>query len=555
MTFWELFFRLLPRRPRDALAALYWHLTRRRVRAFNRLRAGTANLPVAYRFWIRTVERNSQRAGEFQGAVTSWQSHPVFGVLLQGEALGDEGVKRSIASIERQLYSKWRLLGGLHDNDFDYLVPLQAGDQLSETALYHFAEALQANPEATVLYGDQDEIDSRGRRTRPWFKPRWNPEMFFAQDFVSAAVAIERRVAEEVLGDIEGAKTLNLDELLLAATSAPHAAIIHVPHILCHVRLRSADPTFGGSRTQAVARHLQSLGASSEAGPFGTTKVQWPLPATRPFVSIIVPTRDRVELLRPCVDSVLRTTTYEPFEIVVVDNGSTDSATLQYLKELKLRPSVRVLSYDRPYNYSAINNFAVQRAAGDFLCLLNNDTEVVEPDWLTEMMRYAVREDIGAVGAKLLYEDGTIQHAGVVVGLGEGAGHAHRFQPADDPGYFRQAHVAQFVSAVTAACLVTEKRKFDAVGGLDAENLAIAYNDVDLCLKLQAAGWRNVYVPHAVLIHHESKSRGNDVSPEHIERYSRELRVLQERWGTSAYDDPLHHPNLDRYSETYVIRL
>jgi GT2 family glycosyltransferase len=468
---------------------------------------------------------------------------------------GDEGVQRSIASIERQFYSKWRLLDGWQDKDFDYLVPLQAGDELSETALYRFAEALQANPQATVLYGDQDERDARGRRTRPWFKPRWNAEMFFAQDFVSAAVAIKRSVAEEILGDVQGAKRLNLDELMLGATSAPDAAIVHVPHILCHVSLRSADRSSSAPRAQAIAGHLRSLGATSGTGPFGTIKVQWPLPATRPFVSIIIPTRDRVELLRPCVDSLLRSTTYEPFEIIVVDNGSTDAATLEYLKELELRPSVRVLSYDRPYNYSAINNFAVQRAGGDFLCLLNNDTEVLEPDWLTEMMRYAVRDDVGAVGAKLLYDDGTIQHAGVVVGLGEGAGHAHRFQPADDPGYFRQAHVAQFVSAVTAACLVTAKRKFDAVGGLDAENLAIAYNDVDLCLKLQAAGWRNVYVPHAVLLHHESKSRGSDVSPEHIERYSRELRVLQERWGTSTYDDPLHNPNLDRYSETFVIRL
>ena len=379
--------------------------------------------------------------------------------------------------------------------------------------------------------------------------------MFFAQDFISAAVAMKRSVAAEILEARGGTERLDLDELMLRATSAPDAEIIHVPHILCHVSHGSGERSATASRAQAVAGHLRSLGASSVAGLFGTVKVQWPLPAARPLVSVIIPTRDRVELLRPCVESVLRLTTYEPFEIIVVDNGSTDGATLAYLKGLELRPSVRVLSYDRPYNYSAINNFAARSTAGDFLCLLNNDTEVLEPDWLTEMVRYAVREDVGAVGAKLLYDDGTIQHAGVVVGLGEGAGHAHRFQPADDPGYFRQAHVAQFVSAVTAACLVTEKRKFDAVGGLDAENLAIAYNDVDLCLKLQAAGWRNVYVPHAVLLHHESKSRGSDVAPEHIERYSRELRVLQERWGTATYDDPLHNPNLNRYSETFVIRL
>ena len=170
-------------------------------------------------------------------------------------------------------------------------------------------------------------------------------------------------------------------------------------------------------------------------------------------------------------------------------------------------------------------------------------------------MRYAVRPDVGAVGAKLLYEDGTIQHAGVVVGIGEAAGHAHRNQPADEPGYFRMTHVAQFMSAVTAACLVVEKAKFQAVGGLDEEELQVAFNDVDFCLKLEAAGWRNVYVPHAVLLHHESKSRGNDVSPPNIDRYRRELQILQNRWGTKTYDDPLHNPNLDRYSETFVISL
>jgi GT2 family glycosyltransferase len=214
-----------------------------------------------------------------------------------------------------------------------------------------------------------------------------------------------------------------------------------------------------------------------------------------------------------------------------------------------------VLSYKAPYNFSAINNFAARQATGSFLCLLNNDTEVVEPDWLTEMMRYAVQPNIGAVGAKLLYEDGTIQHAGVVVGVGGAAGHAHRFARADQPGYFRQPHVSQYVSAVTAACLVVAKEKYDAVRGLDEDHLPVAFNDVDLCLKLQRAGWRNVYVPHAVLLHHESKSRGSDFAPERVERYRAELRTLQERWGTKTYQDPLHNPNLDRGSETYVIRI
>jgi GT2 family glycosyltransferase len=218
-------------------------------------------------------------------------------------------------------------------------------------------------------------------------------------------------------------------------------------------------------------------------------------------------------------------------------------------------PKVRLLPYPGTYNFSAINNAAARNARGSYLCLLNNDTEVVSGEWLTELMRYAVRPDIGAAGAKLLYEDGTIQHAGVVVGIGEAAGHAHRFLPAHEPGYFRQPHVAQYVSAVTAACLVVEKAKFEAVGGLDEAELAVAFNDVDFCLKLEKAGWRNVYVPHAVLVHHESKSRGKDISAANIDRYRRELNVLQQRWGTKTYDDPLHNPNLDRYSETFVISL
>jgi O-antigen biosynthesis protein len=532
-------------------------VTRRRVRAFNRLRAGSANLPFAYRFWIRTIERNPQRAAEFDAIVGGWSWHPRFAVLLYDKTTSTkEQMERSVSSVERQFYIEWTLIESLAQflaADFEYLVPLRAGDELSEAALFRLAETLQSNPGAAVLYGDQDELDRRGRRNRPWFKPRWNPEMFLAQDFLSAAIAIRKTEDLRTLAGDGDLAAGDLDGLLLALTSTTKDPVVHVPHILCHVGSRPGEP--GRSRASVVASHLQKLGATTLAGPFGTAKVQWPLPVERPLVSIIIPTRDRVDLLRACVESVRSLTSYSPIEIIIVDNGSTDNATIAYLAQLESSPAIRILRYDQAYNYSAINNFAASFASGSYLCLLNNDTEVIEPEWLTEMMRYAARPDIGAVGAKLLYSDGTIQHAGVIIGLGEGAGHAHRFQPAGEEGYFRQAHVAQFVSAVTAACLVLEKKKYEEVGGLDAQNLAIAYNDVDLCLKLQAAGWRNVYVPHAVLLHHESKSRGSDVSPEHIERYTRELLVLQERWGTATYEDPLHNPNLDRYSETFVIRI
>jgi GT2 family glycosyltransferase len=262
-----------------------------------------------------------------------------------------------------------------------------------------------------------------------------------------------------------------------------------------------------------------------------------------------------LRLLRTCVRGVLDNTRYRPFEIIIVDNGSRDPETLSFLKRVSANPRVRVLDYDQPFNFSAINNFAARNARGSYLCLLNNDIEIIDEGWLIALMRQAVRPEVGAAGAKLLYEDGTIQHAGVVIGLGQAAGHAHRYQRNDEPGYFARPHVAHCASAVTAACLVVAKAKFDAVGGLDETNFAVAFNDVDLCLKLERAGWHNIYVPQAVAIHHESKSRGRDFLPANIDRYMGELAVLQDRWATPGYSDPLHHPHLDKGAETYVIQV
>jgi GT2 family glycosyltransferase len=559
VTFWEHFLRLLPHRPKEALAALYWHLTRRKVRARNRLRVASSDLTFAYAIWIANNEKDAELAAKAGAATEELSYRPQFSVLLHtlGSATSDDW-NRSMRSLDQQLYP-WMervdatvdgLIAGIRRAQGDFIVALRVGDALSKMALLRIALALQRGS-AVVLYGDQDEIDNRGRRSRPWFKPRWNEEMFLAQDYLASAVAIETSLARKVVEEPVDTPT-TLEMLLLGATSAPGVTITHVPHILCHVRPR---PQEHDGRTAAVARHVAALGATCAPGPFGTTKVEWPLPSKLPLVTIIVPTKDKLDLLRPCVESVLRSTDYENVELLIVDNGSVEDRTRDYLAKIGYHPKVRILDYRQHYNFSAINNFAVREARGSYLCLLNNDTEVVESGWLTEMMRYAVRAEIGAVGAKLLYEDGSIQHAGVVVGIGEAAGHAHRFLPGDQPGYFCRPHVAQFVSAVTAACLVVERIKFEAVGGLDEEKLAVAFNDVDLCLKLEAAGWRNVYTPHAVLLHHESRSRGKDTLPQNIDRYRRELQVLQERWRTKEYDDPLHNPNLDRYTETYSLRI
>ena len=555
MTFWEYFARVVLWRPRQALAALYWHLTRRRVRATNRLREASAELPFAYHLWIKRVERNHDRLADRRDEMSSWTWHPRFSVVIHGERFSAAEFNRSMESIEQQLYPAWtvndrtgKIGSGLRAAMGDFVVLLRAGDRLSQAALFHFADALQRDADAAILYGDQDEMDNRGRRMRPWFKPRWNEELFFAQDYLSSAIAIESSTARQSAGDGEP----SLSELVLAATALAGGRIVHVPHILCHV---VGEITPDDSRIKHVARHLNRLGATATAGPFGTVKVEWPLPANYPLVSILVPTRDKVELLRLCIESVRARTDYNNFEILIIDNDSVEKRTLEYFREVEQDKCVRIVAYSGPFNFSAINNFAVRLARGSYVCLLNNDTEVLEPAWLSEMMRYAVRSDIGAVGAKLLYEDGSIQHAGVVVGIGNAAGHAHRFSPGNLPGYFKMPHITQFVSAVTAACLVVEKKKFESVGGLDEKELAVAFNDVDFCLKLQSLGWHNVYVPHAVLVHHESKSRGRDTAPAQIARYRRELAILQERWSTTTYEDPLHNPNFDRYNERFVVRL
>lgn len=554
MTFWEHFLHVLPHRPKQALAALYWHVTRRKVRARNRLRVASVDLPFAYSVWIDTRERTIDGDREIAASIQKSGWCPQFSVILHGPPGTTTGqLSRSVISIQRQIYRDWNLVdaplqplsAAISSAVGDYVIPLRAGDVLSDAALLRLAEALQMNRKAAILYGDQDQLDERGQRTRPWFKPRWNEEMFLAQDYLADIVAIETGLACKSVKN-----TMDLSELLLVASSSADGAIVHVPHILCHVAPRSDDHL---ERLAAVGRHLEPAGADCSVGPFGTIKVLWPLPNDMPLVSIIVPTKDKLDLLRPCIESILTRTSYQNFEILIVDNGSVERRTARYLRELAKNVKIRIIDYPNAYNFSAINNFAVRHARGSYLCLLNNDTEVIEPAWLTEMLRYAVRSEVGAVGAKLLYEDGSIQHAGVVIGIGGAAGHAHRFLPANEPGYFRQPHVAQFVSAVTAACLIVDKSKFIAVGGLDEAELAVAFNDVDLCLKLEAAGWRNVYVPHAVLLHHESKSRGNDSAPKNIQRYLRELAVLQARWGTKTYDDPLHSPNLDRYSETYSL--
>lgn len=580
MTFQREFWQVLQWRPREALLALYWRVLGKRLRARNILRRSLGDLPHAYDRWSMIIEGNL--AAALPGK--EWEYSPKFSIHIDTAQLPSGSTSDAIISLVEQDYGDWELLLTVAAGDLpacpadprirllpkdsgktpietalevaqgEYFMSLGAKARLTRFALRRFVEALQDKPLPALLYGDQDLLDGGRRRHAPWWKPRWQRQMFLSQDFVTRACLVRVAEARACLPLSPLERLDPIYALVLRISEADGAKITNVQHVQCsltHFTLEEGRQ----ARLAIASAHVEASGASVVAGPFGSLQVRWPLPATPPLVSLIVPTRDKVDVLRPCIESVLKLTAYRNFEVLIVDNNSVEEETSHFLAEISTDPRVRVLADTRPYNYSALNNAAVLEARGEFLCLLNNDTEVIAADWLTDMMRYAVQRHVGAVGAKLLYPTGQIQHAGVVVGMGEAAGHAHRYLEEGECGYFAQAHIAREVTAVTAACLLLEKRKFVSVGGLDEDHLAIAFNDVDLCLKLQQAGFSNIYEPAAVLYHHESISRGNDLAKPNRDRYFAELAVLQKRWGTKHFRDPLHHPMLQISIEQYVTAL
>jgi GT2 family glycosyltransferase len=307
----------------------------------------------------------------------------------------------------------------------------------------------------------------------------------------------------------------------------------------------------------ALAEHLKrsSIDADVTQIAGATYRVRRALPRPLPKASILIPFRDQRDLLERCVTSIFSKTSYKNFEVILVNNGSSDSATLELLDRLKSAPGIRIIDDDRPFNYSRLNNLAAVTADGEYLCLLNNDTEVITEGWLDEMLSFACVPEVGCVGALLLYPNRTIQHAGVVLGIGGVAGHVFLRHAENDPGYFGRLLAASNYSAVTGACMMLRRSTFFEVGGLDAQDLTIAFNDIDLCIKVQARGYRNVVTPFAKLIHLESASRGSDLAPDKMARFNREADTMRQRYGALLENDPCYSPNLSLNAEGYSIRL
>jgi GT2 family glycosyltransferase len=452
----------------------------------------------------------------------------------------------------------------------DFVALLDHDDELREHSLYMLAAELNAHPDAHLIYSDEDKIDQEGTRYGPYFKPDWNPTLFLGQNFVCHLVALRTILVRETGGfssGYEGAQDWDL--VMRVIERIPDDHVRHIPHVLYHWRAIPGSTAAAETekkyalhaQRKTIEAHFERVGTADKSVEVLPTaaiywRIKYRLCEPFPEVTLIVPTRNGFDLLQRCVESIYRKTSYRNFKLLIVDNQSNEAKTLEYLIYLETQGRARVLRYDAPFNFSAINNFAVRHTKSEIVGFLNNDLEVITPDWLDEMVRYAIQPDIGAVGAKLYFPNNTIQHAGVILGVGGlpgVAGHISKGRPRSYPGQASRALLAQDMSAVTGACLIVRRNIFQEVGGMDEENLPIAFNDIDLCLRIRERGYRNVWTPFAELYHYESSSRGYEDTPEKVNRFNQESDFMKQRWGEVLLSDPAYNPNLALDREPFLL--
>lgn len=452
----------------------------------------------------------------------------------------------------------------------EYIALLDHDDELSEDALYENASLLNAHPDADMIYSDEDKINEEGERFDPFFKPDWSPDTFLSQKYTCHLGIYRTKLISDIGGFREGFEGSQDYDLVLRLMEQTQK-IYHIPKILYHGRMPpgstalAADPKNYAHKAglkalrDALARRGEERRVEEVQSYPGHFIVRYPIRKNPlPLISILIPTRDNADCLDACLDSIFAKNTYPHYEIMVLDNGSIQQKTRTALADWQRKePSkIRVIPLDMPFNYARLNNLGAKSARGDLLLLLNDDVTVITPDWLQEMAGQALRSNIGAVGAHLLYPDETIQHAGIILGIGGIANHGHRRAGADNPGYFGRLLAVTNYAAVTGACLMVKKNLYLSMGGLD-EALAVSYNDVDFCLRLLCKGYFNVTLPQVRLYHMESKSRGkdDDNDAEKRQRFQQEADIMLKRWGDLIKRDPFYNPNLTRQREDFTINL
>ncbi len=559
-----------------------------------------------YRKWIDTHHpASSYSAQACLDKINGFANKPIISIIMPVYNTQPVWLKKAVESVQGQFYPHWQLCiaddkstsadtlkylrsieheskievvnrnenghisaasnSALEKATGDFVCFLDHDDELAPQALFKLARAINMNPNVLFFYSDEDKINAKGKRSEPHFKSSWNPELLRSYNYINHLAVYEREQLTGLGGLREGYEGAQDYDLILRYTETIREdQIVHIPEILYHWRKiatstaleKAVKPYVGDAGKRALVEHLSRSGVDAEVRAVSeltnTFHVHY-TPKQQPFVSIIIPTRDHCELLRRCISSIRAKTSYAQYEIVVVDNRSSEQDTLAYFQEVTEVDNIRVLPYDKEFNFSALNNYAVAETRGEVVCLLNNDTEILTDDWLEMMLAHLEQPLAGAVGVQLLYPDNTLQHAGVILGIGGGAGHSHKYKNADTWGYMARANVTQNLSAVTGACLMVSKNNYFKVGGLDEEKFSIAFNDVDFCLKLRETGLKIVYTPHVKLYHFESKSRGLDTAADKVGRFEREKSNLITKWGSVLQRDPYYNPNLSMSREDFSL--
>ena len=562
--------------------------------------------PPSYQKWIRhhLPDRNELEKQK----KTSFGYRPKISFVVPLYKTPEKYLRRLTESFQEQTYSNWELCfsdgSGAHspltellkeltakDNRIKYVsheeslqisentnsaIEIATGDfiafadhddELTPNALFECVKAINEKPQTLVIYTDEDKMSMDGHKFfQPHFKPDYNPDLLCTVNYICHLFVVSRKVIEKVGGlrsEFDGAQ--DYDFVLRCVEAVKDEEICHIPKILyhwrCHEDSTAENPesklyAFEAGR-RAVQAHYERTGIHAEVfkgeylGLYRTKFIR----DHDPLISIIIPNKDHIDDLKRCMESIEQKSTYKNYEYIIVENNSTDSATFEYYKKLEAEnPKVRMVYWDGVFNYSAINNYGASFAKGEYLLLLNNDTEIINPDCLEELLGYCMRKDVGAVGARLYYEDDTIQHAGVVIGFGGIAGHCFVQQKRGTTGYCHRIICAQDYSAVTAACMMVKKSAFDAVGGL-SEELAVAFNDIDFCMKLRKAEYLIVYNPYAELYHYESKSRGLEDTPEKVARFNKEIATFEKKWPEILENgDPYYNPNLTLKSQDFSLK-
>jgi GT2 family glycosyltransferase len=545
---------------------------------------------IHYRWWLEENDTPSEaERAHLRGRLATLPTRPRLSFVVPARQATDADLSATLESLTHQLYPDVEIVvvsprrrtppateprmrvvaaaertraaqvnAGLHACTGDFVGVVDAGDTVSEVAAFEAVDAIVGDPALRILFSDEDSVHPDGRRHSPRLKTDWDPDAMLAQDQAGRLALFATALVRELGGLREAAGSWGDYDLMLRASRAvAPAQIKHLAAILYHRLTRPAPwwsrfaPEPPDRRAALVREHLAALGAAgctvSAAGTDAPLRVVYPLPAEAPLVSVIVPTKDRLDLLRPCLDGLLHKTDYPALEILLVDNASREPATRAYLANLD-DPRVRVIDDPSPFNWSAINNRTAASARGTVLLFLNNDIEMLGAGWLRELAAHALRPEVGAVGAKLLYPDGRIQHAGMAVGPDHGpTSHPWTPAPGDEPGYLNCRAIVHNASAVTGACLAMRAAVFDELGGFDAVNLPISSSDPDLCLRARARGYRVIWTPHACLIHKEGATRGPDQG-ERLARFRREETHLRATWGAVFDYDPFLNPNLSRFA-------